>query len=120
MEIIKFMIHLWYVNLCSMSMMFVFFAASFCFHFGFFVCLLFLFVMTHGMLKIKLLLEVIYKIVCKDKSVASKDNEKTIKNIHQEWSKKISHPYSDSIGKFFPSQQIQWISYKCIEKFSNC
>ena len=70
--------------------------------------------------KIKSLLEVIYKILCKDSSLASKNNKKAMKNIHQEWSANVAHPYSDSIGKFLPSQQIQWICNKCIRKFSNC
>ena len=62
----------------------------------------------------------IYKILGKDSNLASEDNKKTMKKINQEWSRNISHPYSDSIGKFFASQQIQLISNKCIQKFSNC
>ena len=70
--------------------------------------------------KIKSLLEVIYKILCKDSSLASKNNKKAMKNINREWSANISHPHSNNIRKFLPSQQIQWISNKCIQKFSNC
>ena len=55
------------------------------------------------------------KIVCKDSSLASGDNVEAIKNINQQWSEKVDHPYSDSIGKFIASQQIQWVSWKCLE-----
>ena len=65
------------------------------------------------------MLEVIYKIVCKDSSKASADDQQAIKEINDKWKSTIPHPYSDNIDGFFPSQQIQWISHECIQQFSN-